>query len=424
MQASHRDTYNHALEYAIDLANQLSLPLLVIASLNESYPVATLRHYQFLFEGLQEVSISLKAKGIPFRLYKDSLAINVAERAGVVVTDRGYLKHQRRWRENLANHLFCQVIEVESDVVVPVETVSEKEEYAARTLRPKIHRHLQQFLVPLAPGTPLIDGLKLDLEPGLNVHDLTINDQFDVDQTVMPVQEFQGGYTKALKRLKRFLSKRLPNYAENRNDISRSYTTELSPYLHFGQISPLEVILRLLGHTDPSDPNLGALIEELIIRRELAINFVYYNQDYDQYSSLPSWALQTLDKHRDDSREYLYTLEDFESARTHDHYWNAAMIEMKKRGIMKGYMRMYWGKKILEWSKSPEHAFETTLYLNNKYFLDGHDPNSYANVAWILGKHDRPWKERPIFGTIRYMNANGLKRKFDVEEYVRWVHQL
>ena len=167
-----------------------------------------------------------------------------------------------------------------------------------------------------------------------------------------------------------------------------------------------------------------AFIEELIVRRELAINFVYYTPDYDSYACLPGWAKKTLAEHKNDRREYLYSRGELENCRTHDEYWNAAMREMKSTGFMHNYMRMYWGKKILEWSQTPEKAFKAALAINNKYFLDGRDANSYAGVAWIFGMHDRAWFERPIFGKIRYMAASGLERKCDIQAYVAKVNAL
>ncbi len=195
----------------------------------------------------------------------------------------------------------------------------------------------------------------------------------------------------------------------------------MSPYLHFGQISPLHIALEVLK---TKSPGKSAYLEELIIRRELAVNFVYYNREYDNLKCLPDWAYNTLMEHRKDKREYIYSLEEFENAETHDPYWNAAQLEMVHSGKMQGYMRMYWGKKILEWAQNPEKAYQIALKLNNRYELDGRDPNGYAGVAWCFGKHDRAWKEREIFGKVRYMNDHGLRRKFKMDSYVDVVNNL
>ena len=427
MQASQRHIHNHALEHAIDLANERELPVAVVFGLTANYPEANLRHYQFMIEGLREVRQDLDNRGIPFYMYEgspDQVAIEAAEEARIIVADRGYLRHQKEWREKVANEAGCLVVQVESDVLVPVETASDKEEYAARTIRPKIHKQIKEFLTPLGKRKVKKPSKGINLEKGLDLDDEQLLDRFDLDTSVGPVSTFKGGYSEASARLKEFIKNRLQNYAEERNDIAEENTTTLSPYLHFGQISPVDALLQVLKEGNRTNENVEALLEEMIVRRELAINFVHFNPDYDAYKALPEWAQETLEKHREDEREYLYTFDEFEKGKTHDPYWNASMNEMKKRGTMKGYMRMYWGKKILEWSPSPEKAFDTTLALNNKYFLDGRDPNSYANVAWIFGKHDRPWQQRKVYGTIRYMNANGLKRKFDVESYIDWVDNL
>ncbi|MGQ9671892.1 MAG: deoxyribodipyrimidine photo-lyase, partial [Candidatus Aminicenantales bacterium] len=192
-------------------------------------------------------------------------------------------------------------------------------------------------------------------------------------------------------------------------------------YLHFGQISPVYIALRAMK---TKSRGADAFLEELIIRRELSLNFVFYNRNYDSFEALPAWAKQSLKSHEKNKRSSLYTLEEFEAASTHDPYWNAAQKEMLIKGKMHGYMRMYWGKKILEWCKTPEEAFRIALYLNNKYELDGRDPNGFAGVAWCLGKHDRPWPERPIFGNVRSMNDRGLKRKFDADKYVKMMSTL
>jgi deoxyribodipyrimidine photo-lyase len=243
--------------------------------------------------------------------------------------------------------------------------------------------------------------------------------KLDVDRTVGRVGVYRGGTTPAKKFLRQFVAKKLDHYSELSNDPSADGVSHLSPYLHFGQISPLKIALEVLKRKSPGEE---AFLEELIVRRELSMNFVFFNSRYDDFGCLPSWAKKTLNEHAGDEREYIYSLEDFEAARTQDPYWNAAQREMMSRGKMHGYMRMYWGKKILEWTESPEQAFKTALFLNNRYELDGRDPNGFTGVAWCFGKHDRAWSERSVFGKIRYMNAAGLRRKFDIDAYVRRVN--
>jgi deoxyribodipyrimidine photo-lyase len=248
--------------------------------------------------------------------------------------------------------------------------------------------------------------------------------RLDLDRSVGPVKRLKGGSSEAGRRLTLFLRHYLEGYDKRRNEPSEWHLSFMSPYLHFGQISPLEIALKLRDAKSGSQQDRDAYLEELIVRHELAINFVYYNDNYDAYGSLPEWARKTLQQHRADQREHVYTRSQLEAAKTHDRYWNAAMREMVHTGYMHNYMRMYWGKKILAWCRTPEYAFQTALYLNNKYFLDGRDANSYANVAWCFGQHDRGWGERQVFGKVRYMNDRGLERKFDMAAYLEQVDRL
>jgi deoxyribodipyrimidine photo-lyase len=221
----------------------------------------------------------------------------------------------------------------------------------------------------------------------------------------------------------RQLSNKLLADVEHRNQPQTDDVSHMSKYLHYGHVSPVYVALKIRGSGGPAE-DIDSYLEEVIVRRELSMNFCHYTPDYDSYSCLPEWAKKTLEEHADDEREYEYSREQLENAETHDEYWNAAMREMVHTGYMHNHMRMYWGKKILEWSSSPREAYATTLYLNNKYFLDGRDANSYANVAWVFGQHDRGWKEREVFGKVRYMSAGGLERKAEPARYVEKVERL
>ncbi|NWG03905.1 MAG: deoxyribodipyrimidine photo-lyase [Syntrophaceae bacterium] len=424
MQASQRAAYNHALEYAITRANELRQAVIVFFGITDHFPEANERHYTFMLEGLKEVKQSLKQKGIQMVILHRSPEIGViqlAKKASLVIVDRGYLKIQRQWRNEVANRIDCPLIQIESDVVVPVEEVSTKEEYAAATIRSKIHKKLSRFLVPLKEKDPILSSLSIDLQ-SFDIEDVEkAISKLRIDRSVSKVDSFQGGTKEALRHLEIFLEEKLDQFPELRNDATLDYLSHMSPYLHFGQISPLFIALKV---KQTKSPGAEAFLEELIIRRELSMNFVFYNGTYDSFEALPEWAKKTLRAHQKDKRPHLYSLEELETAKTHDPYWNAAQKEMVVKGKMHGYMRMYWGKKILEWSETPEEAFRATLYLNNKYELDGRDPNGFTGVAWCFGKHDRPWGERPIFGNVRYMNDKGLKRKFDADQYVRIMSQL
>lgn len=413
MQQAQRTLDNHALEYAIEQANALDQPLVVCFGVMDDFPEANERHYAFLLQGLADVQAGLKQRGIKFVMRHAQAydtALHYGKEASLIVCDRGYTRHQRQWRDRVADHAKVRVTQIESDVVVPVEAASDKHEFAARTIRPKIHKHLSTFLVPLKPARLKHSSLKLRL-----AGDKITLDALKLDRSVKPTDRFKGGQVEAQRRLKQFIAKQLPDYAEARNYPDQEASSHLSPYLHFGHISPLT--MALAGRHNET------FIEELVVRRELSMNFCYFEPKYDHYSCLPDWAKKSLAKHAKDKRPYVYTRDQLEAADTHDPYWNAAQREMADTGFMHNYMRMYWGKKILEWTRDPEEAFERVLRINNKFEMDGRDCNSFANIAWIFGLHDRPWgPERPIFGLVRYMNDKGLERKFDMATYVkRWT---
>jgi deoxyribodipyrimidine photo-lyase len=428
MQQSQRAEYNHALEYAVQQANTLGQGVLVGFGLMDDYPEANLRHYTFMLEGLRETQASLVQQGIKMVIQSGSpadVASALGQKASLIVCDCGYLSHQKAWRTQVARSAACGAVQVESDVVIPIEVVSNKAEYAARTIRPKIHKHLNDYLVPFKSSVVKKSSLALKIN-GLDLQEIgAVLKKLSLDRSVAPVtQFFNGGTSQAKARFDEFIKKRFKHYVENRNQPQTDDISHMSPHLHFGQISPLYLALQIKAAASRLKEAQEAYLEELIVRRELAMNFVNYTSNYNSYTCLPQWAQKTLKQHQKDQRQYVYTRSQLEDAATHDEYWNAAMREMKITGFMHNYMRMYWGKKILEWSKTPEHAFRTTLAINNKYFLDGRDPNSYAGVAWVFGVHDRAWFERPIFGKIRYMAASGLERKCDIRGYVSKVDLL
>ncbi len=426
MQSAQRAECNHALAYAVQKANELHKPLIVFFIITENFPEANARHYRFMLEGLRETKVQLAMRGIQMLVKKGSpqeVALELSSLAALLVVDRGYLRVERAWRADLADNAACPVVQVETNVIVPVQTASQKEEYAARTLRPKINRLLSVFTVPLIEQAANHSSLGICLPyETFAIEDIDMAlKQLTVDATVKPVDCYAGGTTQAKAFLDEFIINKLPRYAELKNDPSLDYQSNLSPYLHFGQISPLYIYLRL---AEVPEEARDVFLDELVVRRELSVNFVYYNDQYDGYDSIPAWAKATLAKHLSDDRPYRYTLNTLEEAKTHDRYWNAAQLEMVWTGKMNGYMRMYWGKKILEWSATPQEAYQAAIFLNNRYNLDGRDPNAFAGIAWCFGKHDRPWREREVFGTIRYMNAGGLERKFDMQGYLRKVERL
>jgi len=428
MQQSQRADYNHALEYAIQQANRLGQGIIVAFGLMDDYPEANLRHYTFMLEGLKETQDTLARRGIKMVIQRGApaeVASKLGCNASVIVCDCGYLRHQKAWREQVARQAACRVVQVESDVILPVRVVSNKAEYAARTIRPKIHKHLANYLIDFRSTAVKKSSLNLNIK-SIDVKNVnSVLQKMTIDRSVPPVTNFfQGGSSRARQIFKHFLHRRLAHYVDNRNQPQTDDISHMSPYLHFGQVSPLYLALQINLVGSRLQAAKESFLEELIVRRELAMNFANYAPHYDSYKCLPNWARETLADHQKDAREYVYTRRQLENAETHDDYWNAAMREMKITGFMHNYMRMYWGKKILERSKTPEHAFRTTLAINNKYFIDGRDPNSYTGVAWVFGVHDRAWFERPIFGKIRYMAASGLERKCDIQGYVKKVDSL
>ena len=429
MQGSQRTRCNHALEHAIDRANEHDLPLLVCFGLTDgSYPEANARHYAFLLEGLRDTAANLKKRNIAFVCKVGNpadVALHYAKDAAFLVSDTSYTRPPRQWYEAVAAAVGCPYERVETNVVVPVETASDKQEYAARTIRTKLHKKWDEYLVPLQERLVKHKADKLKVDGDIDVSDpAAARKKLHVDEGVSPSPLFHGGEDAAADLLSRFLDGKLADYAEERNEPSNDKHSYMSMYLHFGQISPLELALAVRDSKKGQKSDRDSYLEELLIRRELAKNFVHFQPDYDAYKCLPDWAQKTLADHRDDPRPKRYTRAELEAAETDDPYWNAAMRQMLLTGFMHNYMRMYWGKKVIEWCNTPEYAYDTLLYLNNKYFIDGRDPNSYSNVAWCFGLHDRPWTERPVFGKVRYMNAAGLERKFDIQKYVRQIDEL
>lgn len=424
MQQSQRAEFNPALEYALEQANALDLPLLVCFGL-AAFPEANVRHYDFMLHGLAEVRRRLLARGIGFVIRKSPphvLARELSEDAALVVCDRGYLKVQRTWRAKLAVGLSRRLVQVEGDVVVPVEAASSKHEYAARTIRPRLHRVWDDHLDVLELRPVRRSAAHLTLASDVDLDDVAgVLSGLKIDSVVGRVVRFEPGEGAARQRLEAFIADALGRYGAERGQPEAGVASHMSPYLHFGQISPVEIVLAV--RQTPASESRASYLEELIVRRELAVNHAFYAPDYDRYAVLPEWARATLADHAGDERPHLYTRAQFEAAETHDPYWNAAMREMRATGYMHNHLRMYWGKKVLHWSAGPEEAFETLLALNNRWFLDGRDPNSFTNVGWIFGLHDRPWGPQPVFGTVRSMGQNTFK-KFDADAYVRQVAAL
>ena len=419
---------NLALDYARRAAARRGLPLLVVFGLTPGYPGAAARAYAFLLDGLRDAAARLADEGIPFIVRSappPEAALEFADRAALTVTDMGYTRIQRRWRRELAERIPGPAIMVEDNVSVPAAHLYPKAAVGARVLRPRIQAALEDFLndgVEPEGGTPA--GLEAPPAPIFDPADAVLPDPADLaaeaGRAAPPVKGRRGGETAAEAALERFINGPIHRYDEDRNDPVLRGTSGLSPFLHFGQISVREAARRA---KTVGGPGAEAFLEELLVRRELAVNFAWYHPNCDDPEVLPGWARESLDAHGSDPRPVLYEPAVMEAGETYDPYWNACQKEMVHTGTMAGYMRMYWGKKVIEWSADWRRAWALLVEWNDRYELDGRDPNGYAGVAWCFGMHDRPWKTRAVFGSIRYMNDKGLKRKFDADAYVRDVEE-
>ncbi|MDX1982628.1 MAG: deoxyribodipyrimidine photo-lyase [Bryobacteraceae bacterium] len=432
-QMNRRVDSNHALAHAAALANELALPVLYYEGLTCSYPFANDRFHTFVLEGVPETARRLAELGIGYVFHlrrrhgdpNDAL-YKLAANAAAIVTDDYPAFIARRHNLSVPGRVGIPYIAVDSSCVVPMEMMP-KREYAAYTIRPKIQRLLPQFLVP-APEVRVqrrYQAAAPDFHTQVTEDNIsTLVAACEIDHSVGASIGFRGGAAAAQNTLKLFLERKLRRYARERNEPSAHATSDISPYLHFGQISALQVALAARAYAQQHQLIAEEFLEELIVRRELAFNFARFSTDPESLDNLPNWALETLSRHDADKRDYLYTREQFEHAATHDTLWNAAQKELLLRGKIHGYYRMYWGKKIIEWSPCHRDALETMIYLHDRYALDGRDPNTYTNILWCFGLHDRPWSERPVFGMIRYMSYDGMKRKTDVEAYRREIEYL
>lgn len=431
MQRAQRGIDNHAVDIAVEVANLLGLPLVVYFAGIKNFPHANLRHYVFLNQGLPDIETELAKRNISFVMRRapqeshEQLLHDV--NAAFLIGDENPMRIPESWRSELASRISIPFWTIDTDVVVPSKLI-ETAQYGAYTIRPRLYRMLPEFLVPYANPHAAQSWSRPKGFHADSVHeDITAGWQ-DFDRSVGPVEFWKGGTHAALKRLKLFTTTMLANYDETRNHPEVDGTSALSPYLHYGHIGPLTIALAV-DAAAKADPKLAkardSYFNELIAWRELAINFVRTSPHYDSWLCAENWAKTTIAEHARDEREHLYTLKQLEAAETHDELWNAAQVQMVRHGWMHNYLRMYWAKKILEWTPDAATAVKHAIYLNDRYFLDGRDPNGYAGIAWaMVGKFDRAWGERPIFGKIRYMSGASTGRKFDSRKYIRQMYAL
>lgn len=439
MSRDQRVADNHALLEAKKLADERRMPLVVMFNLLPSLGVRAREHFEFMLDGLEQLAADLKKLNINWLMTYGDGKENILQIADdlkpiAIYFDFNPLSGPRKLAKAVAASTEIPCFVVDTHNIIPTWLASDKQEFAAHTMRGKVHKQLHKWLQ----------------EPQkISKHLYKLNDapkSLSFDEARKKINEitpcgispnFISGEKAALKHLDDFIKNDLIDYAASRNNIALDKQSNLSPYLHFGQISSLRVALNIMNAVEepplllvkvklvetsgvPSkEEGMNALFEEMIVRKELADNYCFYNPNYDNLGGAPEWAVKSLKKHENDSRYFIYDREQWEKAKTHDPAWNAAQNQLRRSGKIHGYMRMYWAKKILEWSVDAEDAVKTAIYLNDKYSIDGGDPNGYVGILWsIAGLHDRPWFERSIFGVVRYMNYEGLKRKFDIKKYI------
>lgn len=418
MSRDQRAGDNWALLHAQAQALALGRPLVVAFCLAPGFLDATLRQYGFMLRGLAETAADLERKAIPFFLLRGDPTEEVPRLCRILdpamlVVDFDPLRVKRAWLAAVSNSISAPIDQVDAHNIVPAWAASGKQEWMARTIRPKIERLLPDYLVDFPPLRKHPHRLtNPPAPPDWN----GVWDGLKVDRRV-PETRSRPGPAAARQAMKKFIAARLAGYDVNRNHPDRDAVSRLSAYLHFGQLSPQRLALEV-SRSDAPDPDRRAFLEQLIIRRELSDNFCLYNPDYDRIEGFPEWSRKTLDRHRNDPRRPIYRQAELESAATHDRLWNAAQRQMVESGYMHGYLRMYWAKKVLEWSPTPEEALAAAIRLNDRYQLDGRDPNGYVGIAWSIGGvHDRPWFERPVFGSVRYLSGRSIERRLETDRY-------
>ena len=429
MQSSFRARSNHALDFAITQANQLRLPLLVYHGLRHDYPWANDRLHTFLLETALDLQDEFDALGIQYAFYlertgddaatrraagRPSPLVELASRAALVVTDYFPTFLAPRQTRSLRRKVETPVIAVDSATVVPVRYF-DREFSTAPPFRSRLMAALPRFM-HLEPGPePAVrrsvelafDPTKLKAE---SIGDLVAS--CDIDHTVPPAPGIRGGPHAARQRLVRFLEHGLPRYAEDRADPNAGATSGLSPYLHFGNISPIEVVLQA-RRAGPAD-QVAKFQDELLTWRELAFNFTHLDPRHRTTAALPEWARAELTAGESDDRPAMYGMDELEAGATGEPLWNAAQMAYVREGWMPNPLRMLWGKAVIQWTRTAADAMAVLEHLNNKYSLDGRDPSTYLNIQWIFGKFDRPFYRRPIYGTVRYLSLKAAEKKFDV----------
>jgi deoxyribodipyrimidine photo-lyase len=457
MIAARRVRWNYAFDRAVEWAAQLGRPLVVFEPLRNGYRWASDRLHRFVIDGMSDNAAALAGTGVHYYPYVEpepdhgkGLLAALSAHAALVVTDEFPCFMLPRMVEAAARQVPVRMESIDGNGILPLRAPEGRVFSTAFAFRRFLQGDLPQWLEE-RPRTAALRGRRL---PPIAAIPENITDRWPpasddllaggsaglaslpIDHSVAPAP-FRGGRDAGTGALERFVEERLGGYAADRNDLTRPATSGLSPYLHFGHVSAHEVLAAVAAREDWSVDDIAgdrpgkrtgwwrmregaeAFLDQLVTWRELGFNMAFYDQNYDHYESLPDWARATLEEHEGDEREHAYSLEEFDGARTHDELWNAAQNQLRRDGVIHNYLRMLWGKKILHWSRSPREALDVMIELNNRYAVDGRDPNSYSGIFWTLGRYDRAWgPERPIFGKVRYMTSDNTRRKMKVDDYI------
>jgi deoxyribodipyrimidine photo-lyase len=456
MQANRRFEYNYALEYAVGWANKLGKPLLVYEGLSCDYPWAADRFHYFIMEGMEENLAYGTEHGLNYYPYLEEEPAKVREvlyklsdKASVVISDEYPVFIIRDYNQEAARKLEVPFMTVDSNGLIPLG-LTDKAPYNAYFFRKIMQRNFIECYSNPPEKEPLktLDNRKhIEIDDKLLTRFPPADSQFEdkesfvsslsINHNVGKIQ-LQGTRQAAIDRMESFIQEDLLEYDDKRNDPDEQKNSSLSPWLHYGKISEYEIVEAALeqqpkgwsldditfnrgstGGFFNGDPNVDGFLDEVITWREVGFHFAHHEPGYDQYDSLPDWALTTLEEHKNDPREYIYELEEFAQSKTHDEIWNAAQTQLREEGIIHNYLRMLWGKKVLEWTPNPETALAYLIELNNRYAIDGRDPNSYSGIFWIFGRFDRAWQERPIYGKVRYMTSQSTRRKVKLKQYLQ-----
>jgi deoxyribodipyrimidine photo-lyase len=431
--ANRRVDANHGLLYAAEIANRHNLPVLFYEGVTFAYPYANDRLHTFILEAVPETAKRLQHLGIGYFFYirkrssdNENMFQHVSLNAAAVVADDYPTFRPRDLNSQIPQTLDVAYYVVDSSCVVPMSQIPDRQ-YGAYTIRPRIHKLLPKYF-----HEPDALHVHHRFEGKVPAHHTGVTPEnipalvagSEIDHSVQPSLSFRGGRLQAEKLLTYFLEHNLTRYANGRNEPTEHATSHMSPYLHFGQMSSLEIALAVREYAKKHKLSSDEYLEELIVRRELAFNYASHVERPDRVENLPQWCQLNMQKHANDKRDPLYNYKQFEAAETYDELWNATQKEMRLRGKIHGYYRMYWGKKIIEWSRTYQEAVDTMVDIHGKYALDGRDPNTFTNILWCLGLHDRAWPERPVFGKFRYMSLDGMKRKTDTTAYIEEIAAL